>query len=131
MRPQAAIQSSVEGPVERPAAFAVFGFAAKRAVLAHTALLVFVWVLAIYQFSETTVDPDLWGHVVFGQHMLKARAVERVENYSWTVHGQPFINHEYCADFILGAAHSLFGGSGPLLLNVAIGRRAFGLSLRV
>jgi hypothetical protein len=131
MRLQPAIQSSVEIPVEQSAAFPVFGFGAKRAVLARTALLVFVWALALYQFSETTVDPDLWGHVVFGQHMLKARTVERVEIYSWTVNGQPFINHEYGADLILGAAHSLLGGSGPLLLKVAIGLLTFGLALRL
>src|SRR6266496_751597 len=59
-----------------------------------------VWLLALYQFSETTADPDLWGHVVFGQQMLKARAVERTEIYSWTVNGQPFVNHEYGADLI-------------------------------
>jgi hypothetical protein len=88
MRPQGAIQSPVDSRVEQPPASAVLGFAAKRAVLAHTALLVFVWVLALYQFSETTVDPDLWGHVVFGQHMLKARAIERVEIYSCTVNGR-------------------------------------------
>jgi len=131
MRPSAAIQSAVESRVEQPAALAVIGFAAKRTFLLQTALLVFVWVLALYQFSETTVDPDLWGHVVFGQQMLKARAVERVEIYSWTVNGRPFINHEYGADLILGAAHSLLGGSGPLLLKVAIGLLTFGLALRL
>src|SRR5437879_4076158 len=131
MRPSAAIQSAVESRVEQPAALAVIGFAAKRTFLLQTALLVFVWVLALYQFSETTVDPDLWGHVVFGQQMLKARAAERVEIYSWTVNGRPFINHEYGADLILGAAHSLLGGSGPLLLKVAIGLLTFGLALRL
>src|ERR1044071_5736331 len=78
---------------------------AKSPPLVRIALLAFVWLLALYQFSETTVDPDLWGHVVFGQHMLKAHAVERTEMYSWTVHGQPFINHEYGADLILGTTH--------------------------
>jgi hypothetical protein len=117
--------------VKQQAAFAVIGFGARRAALVNTALLLFVWVLAIYQFSETTVDPDLWGHVVFGQHMLKARGVERAEIYSWTANGQPFINHEYGADLILGATHSLLGGSGPLLLKVAIGLLTFGLAWRL
>jgi len=95
------------------------------------ALLAFVWILAIYQFSETTADPDLWGHVVFGQQMLKARAIERVDMYSWTVKGQEFINHEYGADLILGGTHLLFGGHGLLLLKVLIGLLTFGLALRL
>src|SRR5262249_18582140 len=101
------------------------------AALIRIALLAFVWSLALYQFSETTVDPDLWGHVVFGEEMFKARTVERVETYSWTVNSQPFINHEYGADLILGGTHHLLGGSGPLLLKVFVGLLTFGLALRL
>ena len=42
--------------------------------------------------SEARLHPHLWGHVVFGQAMLKAHAIERTEIYSWTANGQPFIN---------------------------------------
>jgi hypothetical protein len=117
--------------VEQPALSSAVQSAAKSPAVTRIALLTVIWILALYQFSETTVDPDLWGHVVFGQQMLKARALERVEAYSWTVNGQPFINHEYGADLILGGTHSLLGGSGLLLLKVAIGLLTFGLALRL
>jgi len=126
-----AIESEGEGDVKQPASSSAVQLAATSPALSRIALLVFVWILALYQFSETTVDPDLWGHVVFGQQMLKARAVERVEIYSWTVSGEPFINHEYGADVILGGTHLLLGGSGILLLKVAIGLLTFGLALRL
>src|SRR6266496_6051840 len=107
------------------------GSTPKSVSFTRAALLAFIWVLAVYQFSETTVDPDLWGHVAFGQQMLKTRAVERADIYSWTVNGTPFINHEYGADLILGATHKLLGGSGILLLKVVIGLLTFGLALRL
>ena len=73
------------------------------------ALIACVLMLAIYQFSETTADPDLWGHVAFGQDMLRTHSLERTEIYSWTAHGNVFVNHEYGADLILGGVHRLMG----------------------
>ena len=48
-----------------------------------------VLLLAVFQFSENTVDPDLWGHVVFGRQMLHSGAVPKADIYSWTANGQP------------------------------------------
>jgi len=131
MKQPIAIGRGQGSQVEQPVVSTSVDSTASRGALTRLALLAFVWILALYQFSETTVDPDLWGHVVFGQQMLKDRVVERVEIYSWTVNGQPFINHEYGADLILGATHLLLGGSGILLLKVAIGLLTFGLALRL
>jgi hypothetical protein len=97
----------------------------------HRWLCLWVLALAIYQFSETTADPDLWGHVVFGQNMIKTHAVERTEIYSWTAPGQPFVNHEYGADILIGATHLLLGGTGILLLKLLIGLASFLLCLRL
>ena len=109
----------------------VVGHQTKSFVLLRAALCAWVLLLAIYQLAETTADPDLWGHVVFGQQMLQAGAIERTEMYSWTASGQPFINHEYGADLILGSAHLLFGGAGILLLKLGVGLLTFMLCLRI
>ena len=91
------------------------------------------WVLAlaIYQFAENTADPDLFGHIAFGQQMLRDRVVEKTELYSWTASGQPFLNHEFLADVMLGGVHLGLGGSGILGLKVAIGLLTFWLCLRL
>src|SRR3954451_7099856 len=101
---------------------------AKRVRLSLSAL---VWALAIYQLSETTADPDLFGHVAFGQQMLKSGTIQMTEIYSWTAKGQPFINHECGADLIIGAAHLALGGTGLLFLKIAMGLLTFGLALRL
>jgi hypothetical protein len=130
MKSESTIQTAA-CEVDQTRASAAFGHQSKVHTLTKVALLAFIWILALYQFSETTVDPDLWGHVAFGQQMLKAHAIERTDVYSWTVKGQPFINHEYGADLILGGTHLLLGGGGLLLLKVAIGLLTFGLALRL
>ncbi len=90
-----------------------------------------ILLLAVFQFSENTVDPDLWGHVVFGQHMLQSHSIPKIDTYSWTANGQPWINHEWVAEIILALFYTAWGGSGILLLKVAVGLAAFAVCLRL
>jgi hypothetical protein len=90
-----------------------------------------VLALAVYQFSENTADPDLWGHIVFGRQVLRTGSIARTEPYSWTAHGQPWINHECLAELAIGGAHALLGGSGVLLLKMAVGLATFLICLRL
>jgi hypothetical protein len=87
--------------------------------------------LALFHFSENTSDPDLWGHVLFGQRMLALGHVETIEPFSWTAHGMPWNNHEVLAEVALGAAHRLAGGGGLLALKCGIGLLTFALALRL
>ena len=96
--------------------------------------LSFCWavlLLAVFQFSEDTADPDLWGHVIFGQETLRTQQFPKTEIYSWTAKGQPFMDHEWLSEVCLGGAHSLAGGSGLLLLKVLMGLATLGLGLRL
>lgn len=90
-----------------------------------------VLALALYQFSENTADPDLWAHTMVGEHLLLTGKLQKVEPYSWTAPGTPWINHELLAEAALGAAHWLAGGTGILLLKMLVGFLAFGIALRI
>jgi hypothetical protein len=90
-----------------------------------------VGLLAVFQFSENTADPDLWGHIVFGRQILHTGGIPKREIYSWTAQGQPWINHEWLAELALGGAHEEWGGSGVLLLKMAVGLLTFALCLRM
>ena len=58
--------------------------------------------LVFYNFSENTVDPDLWGHTLFGQEMIASGKLDKTEPYSWTANHGPWINHEVLAEVALG-----------------------------
>src|SRR5580704_7102570 len=73
----------------------------------QTCFCVLVILLAVFQFSENTADVDLWGHVVFGQEMLKTHSIPKTDTYSWTAAGRPWINHECLAEIALGGGHLL------------------------
>ena len=90
-----------------------------------------VLAFALFHFSDNVADPDLWGHVLFGQQMLHMKGVERTEPFSWTAPGAPWINHEVLAEAALGASHQLAGGTGILLLKLLIGMLTFWIALKL
>ncbi len=126
--------SSTNPPAEKsnasaPADAAGEGFQHARALKISFCALVIM--LAVFQFSENTADPDLWGHIVYGQQMLHSHAIPKADIYSWTALGQPWVNHEVLAEISLGAAHAWLGGSGVLLLKMVTGILTFALCLRL
>ncbi len=87
--------------------------------------------LAVFQFSENTADPDLWGHIFFGQHLLKTGVLEKTEPFSWTATGSPWVNHETLSEVALGLSHLMLGGTGVLLLKILVGLLTFFLALKI
>jgi hypothetical protein len=90
-----------------------------------------VVLLALWRFSENSADPDLWGHVLYGQRALTLGHLERTEPFSWTAPGYRWVNHEVGAEILMGLVHRLLGGPGLLLLSMALGLGTFGLALRM
>ncbi len=76
---------------------------------------------AIYFFSFVTADPDLWGHIRFGEDLWKAKTLSRVDPYSFTAHGQPWINHEWLAELIFYLTYRHLGDAGLLFGKLGIG----------
>ena len=76
---------------------------------------------AIYFFSFVTADPDLWGHIKFGEDIWRAKGLVRTDPYSFTAYGQPWINHEWLAELIFFATYRYLGDSGLLFGKLGIG----------
>ena len=68
--------------------------------------------------AGTTGDPDLWGHVRFGQDMFAHGAVRLPDTYSFTA-DRVWINHEWLAEMLMAAAFDWFGAAGLNLLRIA------------
>lgn len=74
----------------------------------------------LWRFADNTADPDLWGHVLYGQRNLALRALERAEPFSWTAEGHPWVNHELLAELTMGAAHLIGGGAALFWLMLGM-----------
>ena len=76
---------------------------------------------AIYFLSFVTVDPDLWGHIKFGEDLWKAKALPQTDPYSFTAYAQPWINHEWLAELIFYLTYRYLGDAGLLFGKLGIG----------
>ncbi len=76
-----------------------------------------LWLLLLSVVATTRTDPDLWGHVRFGQDMISARSVRLADTYSFTS-DRPWVNHEWGAEVAFGAAFNAGGGAGLIGLKL-------------
>jgi hypothetical protein len=83
----------------------------------------------VYFFSTNDADPDLWGHVFFGRQILASGAVPRLDTYSYTNPGRPWVDHEWLAQVAFAALYDRLGAAGLLLLKLLIGSSTFVLVL--
>jgi hypothetical protein len=66
----------------------------------------------------TKADPDLWGHVRFGQDILSAKRLTSVDPYSFT-QDRPWVNHEWLSEVAMASAYAL-GSLGLVGLKLLV-----------
>jgi hypothetical protein len=79
----------------------------------------------LYFFTTNEADNDLWGHVLFGRDILAAGAIPRVDTYSYTAAGHPWINHEWLTQVTFATIFQNAGGPGLLLFKLAVATLTF------
>ena len=84
----------------------------------------------IAMLSGTTGDPDLWGHVRFGQDMLSQGTVRVADTYSFTA-DRTWINHEWLAEVAMYLGWAVGGTPGLVALKALIVLAAFLLATLV
>lgn len=55
------------------------------------------------------VDPDLWGHVKYGQDWIEEGELHRTTTHSYTAEGYPWVNHENLAELTFAYAYEHIG----------------------
>src|SRR5215467_1256642 len=54
--------------------------------------------LTFYFANRGVADPDIWWHLRNAEYLLKTHHFIRVDMYSFTVPGVPWMNHEWLAE---------------------------------
>ena len=68
---------------------------------------------------KSWADPDLWGHLLFGQDMLSTGSVTRMDPYSFLSHPD-WINHEWLSEVLFGLSWQAAGSAGLVLLKAIV-----------
>ena len=85
-------------------------------------LILPIQALAFNQFAFITADPDLWGHIKFGEASWLQKSLQPVNFYSYTAPDYRWINHEWIAEIIFYAIYYLFGSTGLLAFKFFLGQ---------
>lgn len=64
-------------------------------------------------------DPDLWGHVPFGQAVLRLHHLVTRDPYSYSAAGHYWNNHEWLSEVLMAAIFNHAGVFGLILLKLA------------
>lgn len=72
-------------------------------------------------FAFNFVDPDLWGHVHYGQEWIASGTLHRTATHTFTAEGYRWINHENLAELAMAAGFDLLGVRGMLAAKVLLG----------
>src|SRR5262245_1608402 len=82
-------------------------------------IVVLVLAVGFFMAARAHADPDLWGHVRFGQDLLSS-GIPETDSYSYLTEGYPWINHELFAEILFGALFNGLGVAGLVGLKVGI-----------
>jgi hypothetical protein len=84
----------------------------------------------LYILSITVADPDLWGHIKFGEDLWQTGKIIQSDPYSYLTGDQLWINHEWLAEVIFYLGFALAGPAGLIVLKIAMGLLITGLMYR-
>lgn len=77
-------------------------------------ILIAIAVADLVRFS----DPDLWGHVRFGQAMLSQGHIAWRDPYSYSAPGHLWLNHEWLTELIMGTLYNHLNVFGLKLMKL-------------
>ncbi len=92
----------------------------EQRLLLQLVLLVLV-LAAIWALSLNLVDPDLWGHVRYGQDLLATGQLPQTATHTFTATDTPWINHEHLAELSFATGYRYLGTSGLLIAKSLAG----------
>src|SRR5689334_21056571 len=70
---------------------------------------VYVFAFAFLLASRQLTDGDFWWHLKTGEYILKHFSIPRVDFYSFTTPGKPWVAHEWLSEVIFYFLYSHFG----------------------
>ncbi len=88
-----------------------------------TASLVFIlasFALSRFLIYPNFADPDLWGHLRFGQDICQAHSIPRVDTYSYVSGGRDWINHEWLSQVVFYLVYRFAGSTGLVLFKLLV-----------
>lgn len=73
---------------------------------------------ALHFLGGNVADPDLWGHLRYGEMILEGHGLPREDVFSYTAPGAAFYDHEWLSDLVFAAVYAVAGSAGLVALKL-------------
>jgi hypothetical protein len=84
---------------------------------------------AAVNLSPNDVDPDIWGHVLYGEEVLAEGALPQTATHTYTAPRHPWVNHENISEIVFALGFRHFGPRGLLIGKCLAGLFVIGLMI--
>ena len=91
---------------------------------------VYAYAFAFIFASRQLSDPDFWWHLKTGEYIVKTLRFPRVDFYSFTLPGKPWVAHEWLSEVIFYLVYSRVGPYALIFIFTALIVLAFGIVFR-
>jgi hypothetical protein len=81
-------------------------------------VLALVLATVFFMASRSAADPDLWGHITFGNDFLRTGHISQTDTFSYLTQGNSWIDHEWLTEVIFAKVFALAGASGLVFLKL-------------
>lgn len=89
-------------------------------------LVAALWVGCALALSLNLADPDLWGHVRYGQDVIRDGYLHRTATHTYTAVDYPWVNHENIAELTYATIYRWFDDEGLLVFKLLVGLAILG-----
>jgi hypothetical protein len=87
----------------------------------HRGIIVLLTLVAANLLAWRTVEPDLWGHIQYGEDWLHFGVMPRTATHTFTAPGHPWVNHENLFELAVAIGQRTLGGHGLMVLKCIAG----------
>ena len=103
---------------------------ARRILWQSLTIVTAVMSVALYRFSLTVADPDLWGHIKFGETIWKAGHVAMPDPFSYLTAGRLWLDHEWLSEVVFYLTFAAAGPAGLIAMKTLLSVGLMGVLYR-
>src|SRR6266542_198722 len=91
---------------------------------------IYVFAFSFFFAARPLSDGDFWWHLKTGQYIIQNRTIPKVDLYSFTNYGKPWVAHEWLSEAIFYIVYSRLGFNSLIFIFAVLTALAFWIAFR-
>ena len=84
-------------------------------------IILLLTLVAANLLAWRTIEPDLWGHIKYGEDWIHAGEMPRTATHTFSTPDQPWVNHENLFELAVAMGQRTIGGLGLMIFKCIAG----------